>query len=256
MKKNKACRLCNIDYPVDFFNINQRNKDKRNSICKSCQSEYGANHYKVQSLNEYHRNNEGKEFSVKICKKHGRLEHKDVFLRIYYLKEKLTVDRCCLPYAEERIGNYINDKHMEVKRVIGAVRCIRCDKDYPISSFTRHQLRKASSVCKSCLKEYVLLNGKHNDLWRRFRITYSQFKEMLEAQNFVCKICLQPETYINNLNNKLQALCVDHCHKTGKVRALLCRQCNLMIGHSKESPQILISGARYLELYDRSVGIK
>jgi hypothetical protein len=40
---------------------------------------------------------------------------------------------------------------------------------------------------------------------------------------------------------------VDHCHTTGRVRALLCSGCNLMLGHAKETPERLRAGADYLE---------
>lgn len=44
-----------------------------------------------------------------------------------------------------------------------------------------------------------------------------------------------------------QLLSVDHCHKTNKIRGLLCSSCNFMIGLSKDSPIILRKAADYLE---------
>lgn len=41
---------------------------------------------------------------------------------------------------------------------------------------------------------------------------------------------------------------IDHCHKTGKVRGLLCKTCNTGIGHLKDDPNILRSAINYLEL--------
>jgi hypothetical protein len=40
---------------------------------------------------------------------------------------------------------------------------------------------------------------------------------------------------------------VDHCHQTGKVRGLLCRDCNLSIGHMKDSVERLKAAIKYLE---------
>ena len=45
----------------------------------------------------------------------------------------------------------------------------------------------------------------------------------------------------------IKRLAVDHCHKTGKIRGLLCSTCNLMIGNAYDNPEILRSGANYLE---------
>lgn len=50
-----------------------------------------------------------------------------------------------------------------------------------------------------------------------------KYNEMYIHQNGVCAICLQPESIIND---KQYALAVDHCHKTGIVRGLLCQVCN------------------------------
>lgn len=52
---------------------------------------------------------------------------------------------------------------------------------------------------------------------RKYSLTREKWNEMLKSQNNKCMIC---ETY-------LYKPCVDHDHKTGKVRGLLCRNCNL-----------------------------
>ncbi len=41
-------------------------------------------------------------------------------------------------------------------------------------------------------------------------------------------------------------LCVDHCHATGRVRGLLCRECNVAIGFLKENHAVMLSAARYI----------
>jgi hypothetical protein len=42
---------------------------------------------------------------------------------------------------------------------------------------------------------------------------------------------------------------IDHCHKTGKVRGILCRSCNLLLGHAKDSIETLKSAQEYLKKY-------
>lgn len=76
----------------------------------------------------------------------------------------------------------------------------------------------------------------------------SNFKALVEAQSNLCKICNQPETCLYNKQpGKVRDLCVDHCHKTGKVRGLLCDSCNVLLGRAKDSVEICLRAAKYLE---------
>ena len=47
---------------------------------------------------------------------------------------------------------------------------------------------------------------------------------MLKQQNNVCAICKKQETF--ELRGAKHSLAIDHCHKTAKIRGLLCRNCN------------------------------
>ena len=62
--------------------------------------------------------------------------------------------------------------------------------------------------------------------------------KMYKSQNGLCLICK-----IDLTHRKVN---IDHCHKTGKVRGLLCVNCNLGIGNLREDPCILYSAFRYL----------
>jgi hypothetical protein len=77
-----------------------------------------------------------------------------------------------------------------------------------------------------------------------FGITKDDYNTLLESQNGTCAICQQPETAVNQWGTI--KLAVDHCHKTGKVRGLLCRNCNTSIGKLKESTEILQRAINYL----------
>ena len=62
------------------------------------------------------------------------------------------------------------------------------------------------------------------DLKRRFNLTHDDYLAMQEAQNGVCAICGNPETMHNQYG--IVPLAIDHDHKTGEVRGLLCSRCN------------------------------
>jgi hypothetical protein len=88
-----------------------------------------------------------------------------------------------------------------------------------------------------------LLGDKERE--RRFGITRHEYAKMFHEQNGVCAICSKPETATRN--GKIKALAVDHNHQTGKVRGLLCSDCNTGIGKLKEDRNIFVSAIRYLD---------
>ncbi len=78
-----------------------------------------------------------------------------------------------------------------------------------------------------------------------YGMTVTDYVQMLEKQNGVCAICHKPETHVKN--GKLAMLAVDHCHTGGHVRGLLCVNCNLMLGYSKDNVDTLQRAINYLK---------
>jgi hypothetical protein len=72
---------------------------------------------------------------------------------------------------------------------------------------------------------------------------------MLKKQNGVCAICGNKEIRKNN-KGEIRALSVDHNHKTGKVRALLCGNCNQTLGIFNENIDVLKKMIKYLIKYE------
>ncbi len=81
----------------------------------------------------------------------------------------------------------------------------------------------------------------------KYGITLEQYNEIFKKQDGLCAICGQSETTIDTRYNTPRSLAVDHCHKTGIVRGLLCNSCNPMIGNSKDDIEILTNAIKYLE---------
>lgn len=69
---------------------------------------------------------------------------------------------------------------------------------------------------------------------------------MHTAQGGVCAICGRPET-CKHKDGRTRRLAVDHCHATGKVRALLCAACNNGIGRFEENIENIRRAIAYLE---------
>lgn len=87
------------------------------------------------------------------------------------------------------------------------------------------------------------------DYKRRYGITLDVYHEMFKDQNGVCAICGNKETAVDRTTQETRRLAVDHCHKTGKVRALLCTNCNTLIGRANDSVEVLKSAITYLEKF-------
>lgn len=81
--------------------------------------------------------------------------------------------------------------------------------------------------------------ARDTKLRREYGITQSRFLEMLAEQQCTCPGCLTEIT--------AKTACIDHCHKSGKVRGLLCARCNYAAGHAKDNPETLRRLALYLE---------
>lgn len=74
-------------------------------------------------------------------------------------------------------------------------------------------------------------------------LTVEWYTEKVEHQGGVCAICKTPITDVG------RKLVIDHCHSTGKIRGLLCGQCNMGLGAFKDNIQNLKQAIGYLEEY-------
>jgi hypothetical protein len=85
---------------------------------------------------------------------------------------------------------------------------------------------------------------KANKTWRlktNYGITPETYEVMREMQGGRCVICGTDKPRGNH-----GTLCIDHDHKTGKVRGLLCGTCNRALGFFKDSESLLIAAAEYI----------
>lgn len=127
-------------------------------------------------------------------------------------------------------------------------RCYVCKQTKPIDEFGKNKTKKDGlrAECKIChrindriykqnnrkkilkkKKQYRLKNkdkirkyDRKYRLKKKFGLTIDDYNEMLKKQNNKCCICKADQKSLNT------SLAVDHCHKTGKIRGLLCEYCN------------------------------
>jgi hypothetical protein len=154
--------------------------------------------------------------------------------------------------SEFRINLEQTDKHRN--------ECIDCTNEYNRKRYWKNHKtileknRKYRQDNKEKLQKSRIkwLNKNYNKyiktqrkqrLKRLYNLTVFDYNKMLEAQNGVCAICLQKEKRINPKTNKVQRLSVDHNHKTGKIRNLLCYKCN------KDVDRVEIDYNRFINIF-------
>lgn len=98
--------------------------------------------------------------------------------------------------------------------------------------------------CSDNCKDKGIMNAY---LQRNYGITFRQYRLMLEDQKGLCKIC-GSEGFIMNKDRHKMKLVVDHCHSTGKVRGLLCHNCNRALGLFQDSRDSLLKAIDHLKV--------
>ena len=104
---------------------------------------------------------------------------------------------------------------------------------------------------------YIKYNGRERVLKNRYGITSEDYNRILVEQKGVCAICGNPQTQKRVSSSgkvRLLGLFVDHNHETGKVRGLLCNNCNNALGYFRENVEYLANAISYIEKHKKVAG--
>lgn len=126
--------------------------------------------------------------------------------------------------------------------------CKKCNKELEISLFSldNKSKDKKKRYCKACSNDYysswrnskleeIRKKDKIKHYIRKYNFSLDDAEALVENRKGICEIC---QTF--------SLLVVDHCHKTNKVRGLICSSCNSALGYSKEDCEILINLIKYI----------
>ncbi len=135
--------------------------------------------------------------------------------------------------------------------------CAICKRHRPRGDFgtSKDKACGLSGQCKECTRakwHALPANRRAVPKLAKFGLTYPEYMALRESQNDLCAICGKPETTV--VRGKLKQLAIDHCHSSGRVRALLCSACNHALGHMQDDPERLRSAADYLEKHAAVLG--
>jgi hypothetical protein len=175
---------------------------------------------------------------VKRCIRCGEVKDESEFALNRYGTKVYRRNVCRVCYHAAR-PNHEDDEKPE------GLMCRRCGISKPPIAFPRQRqcLYGLDPVCKACKLERrrerkAMFPEREREirLKMNYGLTAEQYAEMLRNQDGKCAICEKVETPLK----------VDHNHRTGTVRGLLCHLCNAMIGCAREEIAILAAAAAYL----------
>jgi hypothetical protein len=216
----KICNRCKVEKPLERFSLQRRGLLGRMAVCKDCKNV---------------------EISVWRKKKAG----------IAIVVNLSAVKKC-----SQCKGEFGSDKFGPSKLDSTGLRsrCLKCEKNNSKERRDRDpgSQRKAGKKWRETHLEYVKAANKEwvaknpeavrgYILKRRYGIGIVEFDRMLAEQGG-CGICVGSDSGVSG-----RKMSVDHDHKTGKVRGILCRGCNSGIGFLKEDIAVIESAAAYVD---------
>ena len=137
--------------------------------------------------------------------------------------------------------NKIETRNQRDKKLIPThKRCKTCKLQKSLDQFKVHPQNSDGhgAHCLDCyrLKDRKISQSKRKrDYYKRYNITEEIYQSTLKEQNNCCKLC-----------GSKYSLVIDHCHKTGKFRGIICNNCNWGLGCFKDSVEVLQKVIGYL----------
>jgi hypothetical protein len=132
---------------------------------------------------------------------------------------------------ERMVNEKVVDKVIPTHRTCCSCKTVKLSKEFSKCASRKDGL---DIRCKPCASK----SSKVQHYKKLYGFTAEQAKNHLENQHGSCKIC--------GNESKLYG---DHNHSTGKVRGLICNNCNTVLGHSKERIDVLLKAIDYLKEY-------
>lgn len=114
--------------------------------------------------------------------------------------------------------------------------CSSCNKKRVSKWRKEFPEKRAKQSQREGKKDY----SKNKHLKYHYGISLDEYNKMFHQQEGKCYLCGKHQSEVK------RALSVDHCHKTGKIRKLLCQPCNTLLGMSGDDPIVLQKAIDYL----------
>jgi hypothetical protein len=210
----KICTLCKEEKPLSEFKAGNSSDTWIRARCHSC-SELGKNLFHT---------GDGR----KLCRKCSSFKQLDEFGRDKNKADKLRT------YCKECNSNEYKKWYY---------------KDSEKSKQVSKEWRDRNPDKRKAMWEKYFITDKKLKMFKTYGLTFGEYEKMLQDQEFKCKTCL-----IHFSTIPAKQVHIDHCHKSGKVRGILCHRCNISLGTIKENIQTLKNMIIYLEEHNERMG--
>lgn len=149
---------------------------------------------------------------------------------------KIKMKTCCICKISKNINDFYNRKRAKDGKTYACKICVnKRNNDWKARNPEYNTMYHRNYIHPDPEREK--LQKRNSELKKKYNIGIDTYKNMKLKQNNKCLIC-----------NKKSKLVVDHCHKTGKVRGLLCDTCNRGIGFLQENIDNFNNAIKYLKI--------
>ena len=241
---SKLCAGCGVVKALDEFPNRTGAADGLQIRCRPCHAAFVAAWRRTKRQRD--------RAPEKRCPRCGETKPGTDFLRA-----PKTSDGCAT-YCKPCMSEWRRERNPIVagSRLVTEKRCPTCKETKPAGEFFRNKNTTDGlyGYCKPCWTAYCKDHGSDPaqraaharafHLRRNYGLTVEEYDAMLEAQCGVC-VC-------GNVCATGKRLAVDHDHKTGEVRGLLCRRCNSILGYVDDDIALLVTLTEYLRRHGQS----
>lgn len=204
----------------------EKYKDNKLLRCKKCVAEKTIKNMQLNTASYCHTHGELNDINAYVCKEKNRIRY-----------------RCKICCNKRRIKQYADNRE---QAIIDAAKWKRTNRDR-VNELIRKDKKNNPEKYKKWEENY---RNRHKErlqkeaVCRSVGLAINDYEKMLIAQDNKCAICRCEETRV--LKGKVMRLCIDHDHETGRIRGLLCHNCNSGLGKFGDNPDLLTLAVIYL----------
>lgn len=228
--ETKVCSRCRAALPLTSFGVRLASPDGLQGYCRACVSSWAREH-RPRRLTDAPPVGPGEKW----CRRCDTIKPLDAFAQNRAARDGLQGQcRICAAaaYRAKRVAAGAVVAPLAVPAGQKFCRTCGTTKQHAEWSTNRRASDGLQTRCKAC----AAAAARRDHLRTAYGISVAELDGMLAAQHGVCAIC-----------QTAPAIHVDHDHRTGQIRGLLCFRCNAALGQLDDDALVLRRAARYLE---------